>query len=65
MSKKRESAQCDNIFCLHHKTNSKDLAAWNKTMCSFYEIDPYHKGNPNGIKLEDCEARKKYKRYGW
>jgi hypothetical protein len=44
---------------------NKNLSSWNKTQCSFYEIDPYDKKNPEGFKVEDCEARKKYKRYGW
>lgn len=62
---KKEPIQCDNIFCFHHGSMNKNLSSWNKTQCSFYEIDPYDKKNPEGFKVEDCEARKKYKRYGW
>jgi hypothetical protein len=62
----KEPTKCENIFCLHHATNVEKMASWNKTDCSFYEVDPFDKkNNPNGIKVEDCEVRKKYKRYGW
>jgi hypothetical protein len=60
-----KESKCDNIFCLHYESDSSKLADWNKTGCSFYEIDPYYKDNKDGFKVEDCEALKKYKKYGW
>jgi hypothetical protein len=63
--KNKKDPVCDNIFCLHHESNGEVLADWNKTRCSYYEVDPYYKGNPNGINIENCEALKKYKKYGW
>jgi hypothetical protein len=61
----KKECECDNIFCFHHESMSKNLSSWNKTRCGFYEIDPYDRKNPGGFKVEDCEARKKYKRFGW
>ena len=59
----KASKKCDNIFCFH---NSSKTLSWNKTDCLFYEIDPYRaKKNPNGFKVEDCPANKKYKDMGW
>lgn len=62
---KKPPLACDNIFCLHFVGNGEGLSSWNKTKCSYYEIDPHYKGNPNGIKIENCEALKRFKKYGW
>lgn len=59
--------RCENEFCIHHKTlHPYPLEKWNNTECSFYEIDPYdEKDNPDGFRVSECPARKKFKRMGW
>jgi hypothetical protein len=41
----KKECECDNIFCFHHESMSKNLSSWNKTRCGFYEIDPYDRKN--------------------
>ena len=58
---------CDNIFCIHHTShNCSCVSDWNKTNCTLFEVDPYSfVDNPNGIRIDNCKARLKYKNMGW
>jgi len=57
---------CENIFCINHASNDVGMISeWNKTKCSLFEIDPYEKKNPEGIRVDTCKARLKYKQMGW
>jgi len=57
--------QCNNEFCLHHVLNSHvrhvpEISEWNKTQCTFYEIDPYGPDNKDGIRIDTCPARLRF-----
>jgi hypothetical protein len=54
---------CENEFCSNHVVNCPDMVSdWNKTRCSFYEIDPYEAERNDGIRTDTCKARLRFMR---
>ena len=63
----KPNMRCENELCIQHEANRFGLISrWNKTRCGLYEIDPYDSvSNPDGVRVDTCPARIRYKRYGW